>query len=104
MKIKLSKSQWEEMGKKANWVKESQGRMDREEIENYTTTGAPLTKTPQRKQFVVRIDCEGAAFNPDPSTELYRLLEEIKTKVMAGEFSGNLLDVNGNTVGEFKLK
>ena len=39
MKIKLSKSQWEEMGKKAGWKKEAQGRMDRNEIEMYPSTG-----------------------------------------------------------------
>jgi hypothetical protein len=28
MKIKLSKSQWEEMGKKANWIKEAQDKLN----------------------------------------------------------------------------
>jgi len=33
MKIKLSRSQWEEMGKVGGWIKTAQGRMDRNEIE-----------------------------------------------------------------------
>ena len=28
MKIKISKSQWEEMGKKAGWMKSSQANLD----------------------------------------------------------------------------
>ena len=41
MKIKLSRSQWEEMGKVGGWIKTAQGRMDRNEIEQIPTTGHP---------------------------------------------------------------
>jgi hypothetical protein len=51
MKIKLSKSQWEEMGKKAGWKKEAQGRMDRGQEEMYPTTGKPFNKDNEMKQL-----------------------------------------------------
>lgn len=44
MKIKLSKSQWEGMGKKAGWMKTAQGRMDRNEEEMSPTTGRVKSK------------------------------------------------------------
>lgn len=39
MKIKISKSQWECVGKKAGWIKKAQGRMNRGEEEMYPSTG-----------------------------------------------------------------
>ena len=44
MKITLSKSQWEGIGKKAGWVKTAQGRMDRNEDEMYPSTGRVKSK------------------------------------------------------------
>ena len=43
-KIKMSKSEWQSIGKKAGWIKKAQGRMDRNEEEMYSTTGEPLGK------------------------------------------------------------
>ena len=51
MKITLSKSQWENMGKKARWIKTAQGSMNRNEEEMYSTTGKPQPpKHPQHPQ------------------------------------------------------
>jgi len=41
-KIKMSNREWHNIGKKAGWIKESQGRMDRNEEEMYSTTGKPM--------------------------------------------------------------
>jgi hypothetical protein len=102
MKIKLSKSQWEEMGKKANWIKEAQGRMNRGLEETESTTG-PAVKEP-RGTFILKIDIENAVFRGDPSVEIARLLGVAKDRVEKGETSGNLLDFNGNTVGMFAIR
>ena len=40
-KIKISKKEWQSIGKKAGWTKESQGRMNRNEEETVPTTGKP---------------------------------------------------------------
>ena len=42
MKFKISKDQWKQAGRKAGWIKTSQGRMDRNESEMYSTTGKPM--------------------------------------------------------------
>ena len=43
--IKISKKEWERIGKQAGWV-EAQGRMDRNEEEMTSTTGEPLESAP----------------------------------------------------------
>lgn len=45
MKIKLSKSQWEGIGKKAGWIKLAQGRMDRNELESDINKQQIIEKT-----------------------------------------------------------
>jgi len=39
MKIKILKSQWETIGAKTGWIKTAQGRMNRDQEEQYSTTG-----------------------------------------------------------------
>jgi hypothetical protein len=65
-------------------------------------------------KILIEIDCENAAFWPDPFEEIYRLLEQAKTKVRiqadrpeclcdAPESADKLLDYNGNTVGTVRV-
>lgn len=63
----------------------------------------------------VEIDCENAAFDPDPLPEIHRLLVQLPWKVRAilarpdavcdaPEADDKLIDLNGNTVGSFKVE
>lgn len=60
----------------------------------------------------VEIDCENAAFDPDPLPEIHRLVSQLPWKVPPilshPDFSGKamvgLRDVNGNTVGSIKVE
>lgn len=57
--------------------------------------------------FTVKIDTENAAFDPDPTPELARLLRAIADRIETGDDYGHFLtiyDVNGNDVGRFALK
>lgn len=46
----------------------------------------------------------GAAFDePYQASEIKRILEEIATKVECGYYSGKIIDINGNNVGEWEL-
>jgi len=82
MKIKLSKNQWEFMGKD-KIQKEAQQHGNR--------------------IFSVKINLENDAFAGDPTNEISRLLEVIKSRISHGETSGKLLDINGNSVGSFEI-
>ena len=44
-----------------------------------------------------------AAFEPDKSIELVRILKSLITKIEKGEEEGKLKDINGNNVGEFYI-
>ena len=58
-------------------------------------------------KFQIEIDCDNAAFDPDhPHGEIVRILTEITNYIAYGgidleiDFSKNLLDINGNSVGK----
>lgn len=53
--------------------------------------------------FTVHINTDNAAFDDDEGgvQEIMRILAVVIAKVSQGEGSGNLMDFNGNTVGEF---
>jgi hypothetical protein len=55
-------------------------------------------------EFTLNIDCDNAAFSGDPLGEVQRLLHVAAMKIEGGYREGKLVDVNGNTVGEFELK
>jgi len=104
MKIKLSKSQWEGIGKKAGWKKEAQGRMDRNEIEQYPSTGRlrDISKGNSNK-FILEITLENSEFEDNSASEISRILGVVRDKVERGVRDANILDLNGNSVGFFRV-
>jgi hypothetical protein len=57
--------------------------------------------------FNLYIHTDNAAFDPDPTSEIARLLHKIAERVESGEDISHYLtifDVNGNDVGRFALK
>jgi hypothetical protein len=59
-------------------------------------------------RFTLTIDCDNAAFDPDPSLEVARLLKNIVYDMDEGrgDYSGStsIRDRNGNKVGSFEFK
>ena len=53
-------------------------------------------------RFTLKMDCGNAAFN-EPAHEIARLLEVAAAKIREGYTESSLRDINGNTVGEFKI-
>lgn len=51
--------------------------------------------------FKVSFKVDNAAFEGAPEVEAARILREIADKIEAGQFSGAVMDVNGNKVGHF---
>lgn len=52
--------------------------------------------------FVLKINIDNAAFEfPNAEPECAKLLRSAADQVLAGIVFGNLLDINGNTVGYF---
>lgn len=52
--------------------------------------------------FTVKINYDNAAFEPDPSNEIIRLLRVVIERVAEGGplyATGRLIDINGNGVG-----
>jgi hypothetical protein len=55
------------------------------------------------RRFELKFDCENAAFEGDPETEVARILRNIAEKVAMGFEQGAVYDINGNRVGDFWL-
>jgi len=53
--------------------------------------------------FTVRIETGNAAYDLNRNAELARQLRDIADAVEAGNESGNVQDVNGNTVGRYGI-
>lgn len=53
--------------------------------------------------FTLTISMDNAAFTDDPARELARILDCIMTDVQDGDGYGSARDINGNTVGEWKI-
>jgi hypothetical protein len=51
--------------------------------------------------FTLTIDCDNAAFSPEPFSEVQRILTDAAERLGEGIGAGKCRDVNGNTVGEF---
>lgn len=49
----------------------------------------------------ITINCDNAAFDDAPATELARILHELEQEILDGTDSKPLYDINGNKVGEF---
>jgi hypothetical protein len=45
--------------------------------------------------------CDNAAFEEQPATELARILRHIARAIERGDFQGQAVDANGNTVGSW---
>lgn len=53
--------------------------------------------------FSLGIKLGDAALTSMGSTELSRVIRVVADKVESGETSGNIKDINGNTVGTFEI-
>lgn len=51
----------------------------------------------------INIDCSNDAFEEDLEYEVARILRNAADKLRSGETEGTLRDINGNTVGSYKL-
>lgn len=55
-------------------------------------------------EFTLHIKCDSAAFEDNPGREIARILRNAARRAENGEDFGQLLDANGNVVGEMELK
>lgn len=51
----------------------------------------------------IKFNTSGQAFEDYGNEEVKRILEEIIVKVKNGRTEGKILDVNGNSIGEWEL-
>ena len=54
-------------------------------------------------KFILEINCDNAAFDESPATEVARIVRNAAERVEEGIWPGNLRDSNGNTVGSFRF-
>lgn len=54
-------------------------------------------------RFHCTVTMDNAAFEEEPLTELGRILFEMGVRIGNGHRDGDLLDVNGNQVGEWRI-
>jgi hypothetical protein len=50
------------------------------------------------------MDCGNAAFDEAPASEIARILRHVAKAVERGDERGQLVDVNGNTVGSWRVE
>ena len=53
--------------------------------------------------FTLTFSTSNAAFDPEPASEVARLLRQVAEKVEDGDKTGRVHDLNGNLVGAFTL-
>jgi len=53
--------------------------------------------------FILKIDCDNAAFEGDPGAEVSRILRDAAGQIDHGLDRVRLRDANGNTVGAFRF-
>lgn len=51
----------------------------------------------------IEFETSGAAFEDYEKEEIMRILEEVIVKVKNGRSEGKILDINGNSIGEWEL-
>jgi len=62
-----------------------------------------IKKGAKKMKLKIEIKMDGAAFDGDATYETSRILEEYaKNLIETGRFGRNLIDINGNVVGEAK--
>ena len=54
-------------------------------------------------EFRVNIDLENNAFTSAPEKAVAKILKEIGDRIKKGYVFGKVMDVNGNSVGEFEF-
>ncbi len=55
------------------------------------------------EKFTLTIKLGNAAFEPDYTPELVRILRTTASQIEQGQTEGNLRDVNGNKIGTFDI-
>jgi hypothetical protein len=56
------------------------------------------------KSFELKFNMDNEAFDHYPKMMIDRALNEVRTALSVGKFYGNIKDINGNTIGCFKVK
>jgi hypothetical protein len=51
----------------------------------------------------MEVDCDNAAFDDIPASELAGIIEKARRAIMRGQFDGVCYDSNGNRVGEWAV-
>jgi len=52
-------------------------------------------------RFAIKMNCDNAAFEDTPLSEVCRILREIAQKTENGQDAGTIFDINGNEIGEW---
>jgi len=54
--------------------------------------------------FVVKFSVMNAAFDDDRNSAIVQVLSEVQRRIDLGYEAGDVIDVNGNVIGEFGLR
>jgi hypothetical protein len=98
MKIKLSKTQWEGIGKKAGWIKLAQGRMDRNELENDIDKQQTLEKTYRTRALEELFTSIGGNRFKSSSGDIKKDHVEIRTETLGTAYIQVSYDEGGNAI------
>ena len=53
--------------------------------------------------LVIKINIDNAAFEYDSESEISRILDVVKDKIISGYSESKLFDINGNSIGNFEF-
>jgi hypothetical protein len=56
------------------------------------------------KSFELKFKMDNSIFDEDPLTEIIRILYEVRDELGCGNHYGKIMDVNGNSIGTYKVK
>jgi len=56
------------------------------------------------KSFELKFKMDNAIFDDYPLNECIRILGEVKVELEFGRIKGKVMDVNGNSIGTYKVK
>ena len=51
----------------------------------------------------INFSTDNDAFAGEPATEICRILRQIARRIEHGEFTGGIVDANGNKIGEYDV-
>ena len=54
--------------------------------------------------FTIEFRTSNAAFDDGPEYEITKILDDISSKVRDGHMYGNIVDLNGNSIGKWNWK